>query len=132
CQHHNTYFLIRNQGIKSGLKSLQHLARQQVHLLRPVHGQRADGVALIAQQERLSGLRNGTHVSMALVDLAFSRSRNFWILPVEVFGSSPKTTARGALNPARWPRNMISPMVSPSAGTGRMVCGSMTLSPSST
>src|SRR2546430_1452617 len=110
CQHHNTYFLIRNQGIKSGLKSLQHLARQQVHLLRAVHRERADGVALIAQQERLSGLRNGTHVSMALVDFAFSRSRNFWILPVEVFGSSPKTTARGALNLARWPRqnSMIS------------------------
>src|SRR5437879_6395354 len=109
-QHHHTYFLIRNQRIKSGLKCVQHLARQQVHLLRAVHGQRADGVALIAQQERLSGLRNGTHVSMALVDFAFSRSRNFWILPVEVFGSSPNTTARGALNLARWPRqnSMIS------------------------
>jgi hypothetical protein len=30
------------------------------------------------------------------------------------------------------PRNMISPMVSPSAGTGFMVSGSITVSPSST
>jgi putative Ca2+/H+ antiporter (TMEM165/GDT1 family) len=30
--------------------------------------------------------------SIAAADLAFSRSTNFWILPVEVLGSSPKTT----------------------------------------
>jgi hypothetical protein len=29
------------------------------------------------------------------------RSSNFWILPVLVLGSSPKTTARGTLKPAR-------------------------------
>lgn len=30
-------------------------------------------------------------------DFTFSRRMNFWILPVEVFGSGPKTTDRGAL-----------------------------------
>jgi hypothetical protein len=29
--------------------------------------------------------------------LARSRSSNFWILPVEVFGNGPKTTVRGTL-----------------------------------
>ena len=29
---------------------------------------------------------------MALADFAFSRNANFWILPVEVFGTSPNTT----------------------------------------
>ena len=41
---------------------------------------------------------------MAEADLAFSRSTNFWILPVEVFGSSPNTTARGVLKRARLAR----------------------------
>ncbi len=31
-----------------------------------------------------------------VADFAFSRSTNFWILPVEVFGSSPNTTALAA------------------------------------
>ena len=38
-------------------------------------------------------LRNGPAQS----DLARSRSRNFWIFPVDVFGSRPNTTVRGAL-----------------------------------
>ena len=33
--------------------------------------------------------------------LARSRRRNFWTLPVEVFGNGPKTTVRGALKWAR-------------------------------
>ena len=33
--------------------------------------------------------------------LASSRSTNFWILPVAVFGSSSNTNFRGILNPAR-------------------------------
>ena len=39
--------------------------------------------------------------SIAAADPARSRSRNFWILPVDVFGSSPNTTLFGALNRAR-------------------------------
>jgi hypothetical protein len=38
--------------------------------------------------------------SIAAVDFALSRSRNFWILPVEVFGKSPNTTFFGALKRA--------------------------------
>ena len=55
-------------------------------------GLRAAGAA-----GRSVGRRSCHQVSMAAADLAFSRSTNFWILPVEVFGSSPNTTARGAL-----------------------------------
>ena len=36
---------------------------------------------------------------MALVAPTAARSSNFWILPVEVLGSSPKRTARGTLKP---------------------------------
>ena len=35
--------------------------------------------------------------SIAWVDFARSRSTNFWIFPVDVFGSSPNTTFFGAL-----------------------------------
>ena len=38
---------------------------------------------------------------MAYKAFAFSRSTNFWILPVEVFGNSENTTVRGTLNFAR-------------------------------
>ena len=41
---------------------------------------------------------------IALADLARSRRANFWILPVEVFGSSPNTNVFGTLKPARWLR----------------------------
>ena len=36
-----------------------------------------------------------------------SRSTNFWILPVDVFGSSPKTTRFGTLKRARWRAAML-------------------------
>jgi hypothetical protein len=39
---------------------------------------------------------NGLY-SIALVDFASSRSTNFWILPVEVFGSSWNTNVLGTL-----------------------------------
>src|SRR6185503_15626610 len=92
------------EGIEFLLDGRQHLAGEQVHLLRTVHRQGADAVAILAQEDGLCGLWNSTHVSIALVDLARSRRTNFWILPVEVFGSSPNTTARGALNLARCSR----------------------------
>ena len=40
------------------------------------------------------------HQSIAAVLFARSRSRYFWILPVEVLGSGPKTTVLGALKRA--------------------------------
>src|SRR5262249_62293522 len=59
----------------------------------------------------------GFHPDGASV-FARSRSRNFWILPVEVFGSGQKTTVRGALKWARWSRQkaMISSAVAFAAG----------------
>src|SRR5207245_2253899 len=49
---------------------------------------------------------------------ARSRNANFWILPVEVFGSGPNITARGTLKRARWPRQkaMISSAVALASG----------------
>jgi hypothetical protein len=56
--------------------------------------------------------------SMAEVDLTCWRSWNFWILPVEVLGSTPKTTRLGTLKRASWPRqnSMISASVVLGAG----------------
>src|SRR5471030_1220850 len=42
------------------------------------------------------------HTSMAAADPASLRNSNFCILPVDVFGNSQNTTARGTLKPARW------------------------------
>src|SRR5262249_34175387 len=39
---------------------------------------------------------------IALADCTSWRSRNFWILPVEVFGIAPNTTAFGVLKPDMW------------------------------
>ena len=41
------------------------------------------------------------YTSIAVAEPACLRNSNFWIFPVEVLGSSPKTTARGTLKPAR-------------------------------
>src|SRR6185503_1214026 len=110
-EDHDANLLFTRDAFQGGLEGRKHLARKQVHLLRAVHGQRADPVAVFAKQDRLLGFGNRTHmirtraqVSMAAADFALSRSRNFWILPVEVLGSSQNTTARGVLNLARWPR----------------------------
>src|SRR6185436_450846 len=108
-ENDDTNALVAFEGIEFLLQGGKHFGRQQVHLLRPVHGPRADPLPLFAQQERAVGFGNGAHVSIALLDLALSRRTNFWILPVEVFGSSPNTTARGALNFAMFCRqNSIS------------------------
>src|SRR4029079_7841400 len=103
-QHHDAHALVLRDGVERFLERVEHLARQQVHLRRTVHHQRADAVAILAQQDGFFSLQICAHVSIAVADFALSRSTNFWILPVEVFGSSPNTTARGALNLAIWPR----------------------------
>src|SRR5262249_42163817 len=90
--------LVALEGLEFLLQRGEHLRGEEIHLRRPVHRQRADAVPIFAGQDGLISFGNGAHVSMAAVDLAFSRRTNFWILPVEVFGSSPNTTARGALN----------------------------------
>src|SRR6185312_207113 len=55
-------------------------------------------------QSGFDGCIHSGPYSMALADPARSRSRNFWILPVDVFGNSPNTTLFGTLNRARWRR----------------------------
>jgi len=40
-----------------------------------------------------------TYTEMAFAEPAWLRSRNFWILPVEVFGIGPNTTTFGVLKP---------------------------------
>src|SRR5260370_5937839 len=49
---------------------------------------------------------------------ARSRNTNFWILPVEVFGSGPNSTVRGALKPPRCSRQkaMISSALAAASG----------------
>src|SRR6201986_3134565 len=39
------------------------------------------------------------YAEIAFADCTSLRSRNFWILPVEVFGIGPNTTAFGVLKP---------------------------------
>ena len=48
-----------------------------------------------------------------------SRSSNFWILPVDVFGISPNTTAFGVLNPASRSRQNAISSASVAAAPGR-------------
>ena len=50
---------------------------------------------------------------IAFAELTRLRSMNFWILPVDVFGIGPNTTAFGVLNPGIWARQnaMISASV---------------------
>src|SRR5579871_2087966 len=50
------------------------------------------GVAFLATQPRARRLRR-SHAEIALADCTSLRSRNFWILPVEVFRMGPNTTA---------------------------------------
>jgi len=39
------------------------------------------------------------YAEIAFAESTCSRSMNFWILPVDVFGMAPNTTAFGVLNP---------------------------------
>src|SRR5262245_36633734 len=54
-----------------------------------------------AAQNNGLGLRR----QVAYTSFAISRSLNFWVLPVDVFGSSVNTTWRGHLNAARFLRH---------------------------
>src|SRR5689334_14846481 len=73
----------------------------------------------IQSRARGSGLfrrfapRNDAYAEIAFADCIWLRSRNFWILPVEVFGIGPNTTVLGVLNPDMWLRQyaMISASV---------------------
>ena len=75
--------------------------RERVERLRPVERQRHDAarVARCAPGARVPGASTSSSCvySIALAERARSRSTNFWILPVEVFGISSKRTSRGTL-----------------------------------
>src|SRR3954468_10972617 len=47
---------------------------------------------------------NVAHAEIAFAEWTCSRSTNFWILPVDVLGIGPNTTAFGVLKPGIWPR----------------------------
>ena len=52
--------------------------------------------------------------------MALSRRTNFWILPVEVFGSAPKTTVRGTLKCAMLARQKAMMSLRPSRRRARL------------
>src|SRR4051812_31958128 len=103
-QHHHAHAAVLGNGVERRLQRIEHLGREQVDLLGAVHDQGADAVAVFAKEDGLFAFWNCPHVAIAVADFALSRSTNFWILPVEVFGSSPNSTARGALKRAICPR----------------------------
>jgi putative transcriptional regulator len=51
-----------------------------------------------------AGSRLTAYAEIALADCTSLRSRYFWILPVDVFGMVPNTTAFGVLKPDIWLR----------------------------
>ena len=55
----------------------------------------------------------GGYAEIAFAESTWLRSMNFWILPVDVFGIGPNTTAFGVLKPDMWLRQnaMISASV---------------------
>ena len=90
------------------LKALdQAVAQLRVALVllvaNPAFGQALAGI-LEAEQFEV-GLKHGRIIrlcqSIAEAERICSRSANFWILPVDVFGSGPNTTCLGTLKRAR-------------------------------
>src|SRR5262249_28785156 len=57
----------------------------------------------LRNDEPWSGHRSA-QADIALADCTSLRSRNFWILPVDVFGIGPNTTTFGVLKPDMWLR----------------------------
>src|SRR5581483_4909100 len=53
----------------------------------------------IASSLSLLAMTKKDYAEIALADCTSLRSRNFWILPVDVFGITPNTTAFGVLKP---------------------------------
>jgi hypothetical protein len=121
-QHHDARGVIARQAVELGLECCDHVLRQRIEALAAVQRQRAHAVARRSEDERRSGgLARSIHTSsysIALVDLALSRRTNFWIFPVDVFGSSQNTTFFGALKRARccWQCAMSSASVTAAPG----------------
>src|ERR1700736_1535388 len=51
-----------------------------------------------------ANLQGPLQAEIAFAELTWSRNMNFWILPVEVLGIGPNTTAFGVLKPDIWGR----------------------------
>src|SRR4029078_840483 len=47
------------------------------------------------------------HAEIAFAESTWLRSMNFWILPVDVCGMGPNTTAFGVLKPDMWLRQKV-------------------------
>ena len=81
------------------------LFAQCIERLRPVERQGDDAARIGAAQHVGANLAVGavvhrslrSHYPIAAVERARSRSWNFWILPVEVFGIGSKRISRGTL-----------------------------------
>src|SRR5882757_6624369 len=67
-----------------------------------------DGLLRLARNDG-----GGSQAEIAFAESTWLRSKNFWILPVDVFGMVPNTTAFGVLKPDMWLRQnaMISASV---------------------
>ena len=71
------------------------------------------------RRDRRSRYPSRDQSSIMRSSFARSRSTNFWILPVEVFGSGPNTTWRGALKCAR--RSRQKAMISAASARGAVL-----------
>ena len=100
--HHHAHFVIASDGFELGLQGHEHLHGDRVVLARAIERQPRDA-AFDGAQDRLHDMGFGRihGYSIAEVERARSRRRNFWILPVEVLGISPNTILRGDLKRAR-------------------------------
>ena len=92
----HAHLLVLRNVLEGGLQGGKHLGGEQIHL----RGRFIVSVQMPSRSSRSRissdlGTALMAQVSIAAAERAFSRSRNFWILPVEVLGSSPNTTARG-------------------------------------
>src|SRR6185503_5061169 len=102
-EHHHPDVGRLLEAIDLGLQRADHGLRKRVITLAAIERERADAVANLRQHVRDGDVFAwSVHVvhSMADAERARSRRMNFWILPVDVFGSSPNTTDFGALNRA--------------------------------
>ena len=83
-----------------GGESLTH-ARTELHqgAIAPAERARLCAAHLEARAPRVGSLRVSVTAAATdtYSDFARSRSTNFWIFPVDVFGSGPNTTVRGVL-----------------------------------
>ncbi len=84
------------------LQGRQHGDAQGVERIGTIERERDDAafIAIVAQQGLGEGTRfvfHGFSWSIAAAERAFSRSWNFWILPVDVLGIASKRISRGTL-----------------------------------